>query len=62
MDEGGERENGVRSDLSSDSRIKFQFRSLGAHPWIPGRCHSLAHSISNRLAADARRSGKQSPP
>ena len=59
MDEGGELENKIWTDLCSECRIKLQFRRVGAHTWVLERRDVLARGINNRLFADDRFPGQQ---
>ena len=59
MDEGGEWENEVRTDLCPERATRRQFRGAGAHSRILERRYGLARGNLQRLVAGDRLSGKQ---
>ena len=59
VDEGGEWENELWTELRPDRRIKLLFQCVGAHPKVVGRRNGIAHRIYNRLRSDDRFPGEQ---
>ena len=59
MDECGERQNELRTELRSGRRNIMLFQEVGAPSWILERRNGLSREIYNRLREDDRLSGKR---
>ena len=59
MNEGGEWQNEIWTDLRSEHRIQLLFQGVGAHSCILERRNGITHGIYCRLVADDRFSGWQ---
>ena len=54
VDNGGERDTELRTDVCPEMEMRLQFQGEGAHPWLLGRCNGLARGIYSRPDEDCR--------
>ena len=59
MDECGEWDHEIWTDVRLERRTELRFQGVGAYPWIPERRSVLARGIYNRWMADGRFASNQ---